>query len=1659
MKNPLSIVAAISAFLAANAVAGADVQDNGGRLVLAGRGSAAPCAIAVKDGDAPSVRYAAEELRDHVKKITGAAMKIVSDGPEAQGAKVSIALSDDASLGDDGFEIKSTADSLSVLGGKRGVIYGVHELLERYGGVMWLSPSHTRIPEADAFAVPAGLSMREKPAFLSRHLSTFNCWKNQDFCVRLRLTETTVASKFGGVTPAFDPVLGKCHTFGRLVPAYRYYKTHPEYFSLVKGKRLDTRPQLCLTNPDVFEIALSNVLARIEANKADRQPHRRAVRFYGVSQDDWNNYCECENCAAIDAREESHAGCVIWFVNKIAEAVEKKHPDVIIETLAYLYGRKPPKYLKPRDNVMICLCTIECDFSKPMASNRYKENVDFRTNVLKWREIAKNLYLWDYAANWRATPVPYPNLNAYAENIRFYHETGVRHLYEEGFRSPSASFTDLKGWLGAKLMWNPYQPAEPLVRRFCEAYYGKAAPIVLDFIKFMGEQEIDETKTPLTYAVTLQKMPFTRGFYEKGREMWAKAEEAVADESEQIRKNVAWGRFGLEYALAGMYSQSGNWKAAVLSRNVAAKLDRAEYMKMRESARYCQRIIDAAREIDEGMVSSRLNDFRLRGYLRALAESEFPDSAPSKVLIQDWAFQYSDHPKSLTIFREKDKDATDGRVLSLKGEKNPWSVTCAAESILALDKGRRYRLRAHIKVQPDPAAPAGKTMFSMGLFDRFAKKAVCRLAIRQEQATGRYEWYDFGEWDYAGHDCMFYMEPRGSKLSFDCIEVSACEGGNLLRDDFTPDNIGGILGWRIAIDGGSKVDVSMRPLAAEKPGDPPAVRLLCKPLGACPSAWSFRPEVTFPLLAGQRYRLSAQMRTHGLLEKDISIVRMVLADEHWRGGPGIQAIPGDTGGAWRDFTWEGTFDPVVSNKEYMCTLYVCSKKSGFPEDAWIDIRALRLEGPVGPDYDRSALANLRPMPLRVTPVDPLLSELRPENVEMLFYCAAAGDKFRSGEPKVLRATAAGRTVTVPFGPDGRARAAFGPMAEGKINLRAELVGADSGKTYASNDYRAYVRGEIANATPMKRLNNFVSELVRRPYSEGEIPFTLAKDEWMYVALSDLDAKVEAAFDGKPAKFFREAGRLELMRNLSRGRHVLSLKGAAKGEVIVRRIKCIYRSALHKAERMAPNFTDYNYGEEFYNAFGLFGGMNMTAVPDISMDAPKTRRLVDMMQERGVDVAYSYGMKYTDPRRAALDGYISFVTSRKSYVAGRTGQFDENCISLMMGARAKANAAEAWWRAYEDGRLVNVFLCDGAGAIPSNPHLDIPEISAYVNAGDGRGKIIAEAYYLSPETPADFERRVDLAKRQQKAFRELVPASPSRFFYLFNGWVMIGGWTSWYTPANDLRAFNAEMLRVFATDPDFAEVGGAAFSTPACYEDLFRFSCAMIRYYCIEGGADSFAAMNGMSMWPRHIENGDFTDGFDGWTAESADPGSLAPGHRDGIATPWQGRILPGGRARDRDCPGCDFAVFTQSAKGPNTLRRRIKGLEPGRVYQLTCAISDLATMNRGMDTKMYRKVKPVNIPYMGIRIEGAEEIPELRHVFDDIGKYGRLCVFPHRVVFRAKTSEAEVVFCDWKDDGVQAVADGQQTMLNYIGVYPYFYQGEEQLDALKRFTKQAKDMK
>ena len=406
-------------------------------LQLAVRGRAPEYAIVRAVDASPSVVYAAEDLRDFTERITGVRLPILTDDRPMPAKAIVLGRTRHGAVGgaggfradsDDAFRLVSKPPHLFVEGSDvRSVLYGVYELLERFGGCRWYSSWHAVVPERDRFEVPDKLDDTQVPAFPVREPYWYDVRYNPQFAARLRvnsLSWNTLGEKHGGDLYRFGGGLVSCHTFERLLPSEKYFDAHPEYFSMVKGERIRVQTQLCLTNPDVLRIVTSNVLARIRKDPT--------AKFYGVSQNDWYNYCECPSCAAVDAEEESHAGTMVRFVNAIAEAVEKEFPDKIIETLAYQYTRKPPKKTKLRHNVMPCLCTIECDFSRPLPVSRYRENVKFVDDIKKWSAQTSRLFIWDYVTDFLCYPFPFPNVYAMQDNVRFFRDNGGYSLFEQG---------------------------------------------------------------------------------------------------------------------------------------------------------------------------------------------------------------------------------------------------------------------------------------------------------------------------------------------------------------------------------------------------------------------------------------------------------------------------------------------------------------------------------------------------------------------------------------------------------------------------------------------------------------------------------------------------------------------------------------------------------------------------------------------------------------------------------------------------------------------------------------------------------------------------------------------------------------------------------------------------------------------------------------------------------------------------------------------------------------------------------------------------------------------------------------------------------------------------------------------------------------------------
>lgn len=384
-------------------------------------------------------------------------------------------------LGSEGFHLRTyplstgRPEALAVVGGgPRGTLYAVYEFFERFMGVRWLTPDVTHVPPAPEH-LPV-IRMTYVPPLAWRDVNYRSFCADPDFALvhRLNGQAAAIPAEKGGNVGFAN---GFAHTFFSFVDPAEYGDAHPEYFSEIDGRRV-TDPkgtQLCLTNEDVFR----NVVEKVRGILRKAPSSKPIVCITQMDQPFW---CECDQCRAVDAYEGSHSGAVIHFVNRVAEAIQGEFPHALVDTFAYTYTRKPPRHIKPRDNVIVRLCSIECDFSKPLSDPRSKANREFQKDLKGWARITKHLYVWDYTQNWYCFQGPHPNFHVLQPNIEFFVKHGVSGVFEQASPvSPHSDYEHLKGYLIARALWNPTVDWRHLYDEFLELYYREAAPFIREY--------------------------------------------------------------------------------------------------------------------------------------------------------------------------------------------------------------------------------------------------------------------------------------------------------------------------------------------------------------------------------------------------------------------------------------------------------------------------------------------------------------------------------------------------------------------------------------------------------------------------------------------------------------------------------------------------------------------------------------------------------------------------------------------------------------------------------------------------------------------------------------------------------------------------------------------------------------------------------------------------------------------------------------------------------------------------------------------------------------------------------------------------------------------------------------------------------------------------
>ena len=488
-------------------------------------------AIFLPEQPTPTERTAAQELQLHLRLITGQDFAVL---PESQrnsrhgffvGRCQTYALAETelAALGAEGLIIRTHGPDVQLAGNQRGVLYAVSVFLEEDLGCRWFAADCMRVPTSGV--IPLGVIDRRYVPPLENRALDYPEHRDAAFAMRNRLTSANanLDAAHGGKVDYYPFV----HSFAALVPPAEHFARHPEYYSLIDGKRTAENAQLCLTNPDVLAVARTTVRAWIK-------DHPEA-QIFSVSQNDNVSYCRCDKCAALAEQEGSQAGPLLHFVNAIAADIARDHPDKIIDTLAYQYTRKPPRHVRPAENVTVRLCSIECCFSHPL--DGCPQNRSFLEDLRGWSRICKRLSIWDYVISYSHPLAPWPNLYVLQPNIKTFVAHGVTSIYEESnYFSPGGEMAALRSYIMAKTLWDPAYDTDRAIDEFLAGYYGAAASYLRRYVDLLHRRFRNGQGPHIAIFGTNPRDYLGGEFLPQAHALFAQAREAVRDDPTRLRR-------------------------------------------------------------------------------------------------------------------------------------------------------------------------------------------------------------------------------------------------------------------------------------------------------------------------------------------------------------------------------------------------------------------------------------------------------------------------------------------------------------------------------------------------------------------------------------------------------------------------------------------------------------------------------------------------------------------------------------------------------------------------------------------------------------------------------------------------------------------------------------------------------------------------------------------------------------------------------------------------------------------------------------------------------------------------------------------------------------------------------------------------------------------
>lgn len=340
--------------------------------------------------------------------------------------------------------------------------WAVCQFLEDYVGVRWLIPGPLGedVPQCERLVVPVGAGSYS-PAILSR------LWSG---------------AQYGGIWSLRQGIHERYrfhHNLLNIFTAEKYWATHPEYFPMHGTQRYkpggseDNSWQPCMGIEGTVQVAAD---AAREAFRADP-----SLESFSYGMNDGAGWCECPKCKAIDKPMPEWHGfsgdkSVLFYswLNRIAENLEKDHPDKKLGCLAYSAAILPPPGMKLHRNIIPYFTSNRADYFDPAFRAQDKHMVNW------WSQHTSQLGIYDYAYG-VGFGVPRIYNHLFQDAVKYAVAHKVKGFYAEVY--PNWGLDGPKLWVMARLLWDPDWNVDELTNEWNDRMFREAAAPMKRYFK------------------------------------------------------------------------------------------------------------------------------------------------------------------------------------------------------------------------------------------------------------------------------------------------------------------------------------------------------------------------------------------------------------------------------------------------------------------------------------------------------------------------------------------------------------------------------------------------------------------------------------------------------------------------------------------------------------------------------------------------------------------------------------------------------------------------------------------------------------------------------------------------------------------------------------------------------------------------------------------------------------------------------------------------------------------------------------------------------------------------------------------------------------------------------------------------------------------------